>query len=144
MKNILVAIDFSAHAEKLIRHTEEIAAKFDSRVWIVHVAEPEPDFVGYEPGPQYMRDDTAEHLKEKHQLLRQMAAELQQKNIKAESLLIQGSTVDTILKETEKLGIDLIVIGANEHGFLHHLWFGDTTAEVIKNTSVPLLVVPLR
>lgn len=144
MKNILVPIDFTDNTKLLINKAVEIAEKFDSKIWIIHIAAPEPDFVGYGVGPQYIRHNRAEELKEEHVMVQKIADELKTKGLNAEALLIQGPTVDSILEEAKQLNIDLIVMGANEHGFLHQLWFGDTTADVFKNTKVPLLVVPLK
>jgi nucleotide-binding universal stress UspA family protein len=144
MKNILIPIDFTENSKILLDKASEIAKKFDSKVWIIHIAAPEPDFVGYGVGPEYIRNDRAEELKEEHRIVQKMANELKNQNINAEALLIQGPTVDSILEESQQLNIDLIVMGVNEHGFLHQLWFGDTAAGILKNTKIPLLVVPLK
>jgi len=69
MKNILVSIDFDEHTEQLINRTAELAGKYNSIVWILHVAAPDPDFVGLEVGPQYIRDHKAAELKKEHKLL---------------------------------------------------------------------------
>lgn len=144
MKNILVPVDFTENSKILLDKASEIAGKFDSKIWIIHIAAPEPDFVGYGVGPEYIRNDRAGELKEEHQMVQKMANELKTQNINAEALLIQGATVDSILEESKQLNIDLIVIGVNEHGFLHELWFGNTATGILKNTKVPLLVVPLK
>ncbi len=65
-KNILVAVDFNDAVGKILGYAEALALQFDSKVWVVHVADPDPDFVGYEPGPQYIRDFRAEELREEH------------------------------------------------------------------------------
>lgn len=40
MKNILLAIDFDDKTGKLFNMTLQIAEKFDSKVWIIHIAAP--------------------------------------------------------------------------------------------------------
>ena len=50
---LLVAVDLSESTEKVVKKAEEIASAISAKVWILHVAAPDPDFVGYEPGPQY-------------------------------------------------------------------------------------------
>ena len=73
MKNILVTIDLEDHAEQLIGHAAEWAKAFGAKVWLMHVAAPDPDFVGYEVGPQYIRDGRAEELREEHRMLQACA-----------------------------------------------------------------------
>ena len=46
-----------------------MAEKFGSKLWLVHIAAPDPDFVGYGTGPIYIRDSRAKELKEEHQQL---------------------------------------------------------------------------
>lgn len=69
IKNILVAIDFNETVGELLSYAEALAIKFDAKIWVLHVAAPNPDFVGYEPGPQYIRDFKADELREEHRSL---------------------------------------------------------------------------
>jgi nucleotide-binding universal stress UspA family protein len=142
MKNILVAIEFGEKASLLVQKTAELALKFSAKVWLIHIAAPEPDFVGYEVGPQYIRDSRAETLKEEHHLLIEYANTLKAMGLEAEGLLIQGATVDMIVEESEKLKADLVVIGHDEHSFLYDLFVGSTAAGVLKKSDVPLLIIP--
>jgi hypothetical protein len=55
-----------------------LAKAFQAEVCLIHVEEPEPDFVGYEPGPQYVRDTEAAnirlHGRELHEIRDRFAA----------------------------------------------------------------------
>ena len=44
MRNILVAVDFSPISEKLLDEVTAIARAQGGRLWLVHVAAPDPDF----------------------------------------------------------------------------------------------------
>ena len=142
MKNILVALEFDNKAEVLLEKARELADKFDAHVWIVHVAAPHPDFIGYEVGPQYIRNARAETLRDEHRTLQGFAQSLNDKGIKSTSLLIQGATVETIMEECEKLEADLLMIGFNAHSALYKMFIGGTTASVIENSTIPILIVP--
>src|ERR1035437_2735556 len=122
IKNILVAVDFGDDDQILLDYTLQMAQKFSAKVWIVHIAAPDPDFIGYEPGPQYIRDVRAEDLRTEHKTLKAYAENCRIAGVEAEGLLIQGPTVATILEETAKLHIDLFVVGTHKHGFLHRLF----------------------
>ena len=143
MKNILVSIDFDENTDQLINKATDLAGKYNSTVWILHVAAPDPDFVGLDVGPQYIRDHLAAELKKEHKLLFKYANKLKEKGIEATGLLIQGATIQTILDESKKLNIDLVIIGHHNHTFLYKTFFGNTSLDVIKKSNIPVLVVPL-
>jgi nucleotide-binding universal stress UspA family protein len=143
MENILVAIDFNGDNEKLVDKAAELAQSFKSKIWLVHVAAPEPDFIGYGPGPQTVRDDRAEDLREEHRNLQKMALRLRNIGIEADALLIQGFTVDSILEKCQQVKADLLVIGSHEHGAFYNLFSENTALELFKRNVIPLLVVPM-
>ena len=61
MKNILVTVNFEEkETNLLIAKAVELAEKFGSKIWLIHIAAPDPEFVGYEVGPQYIRDHRAD------------------------------------------------------------------------------------
>lgn len=143
MKNLLVTIGFEEKSILLLNKAIELAEKFHSKVWIVHVASPDPDFVGYEVGPQYIRDDRAEDLKKEHRMIAEYTGKLKEKGIEAEGLLIQGATEETILKESVHLNIDLLIIGHHKHGFLHRTFGYSPVSAIVEKSSVPVLLIPL-
>ncbi len=143
MKNILVAVDLEVSSQQLINTAAEQAEKSGAKVWVLHIADPEPDFVGNKAGPQYVRDYLVEEIKKEHKLIRQYADELTAKGIIADGLLIQGSTVKMILEEIEKLQIDLLIIGHHPHSYLFRLFLGDNHTALVNKSKVPVLVVPL-
>ncbi len=143
LKNILVAIDFTDTVGNLLTYAESLAEKYQAKVWLVHVAEPHPDFVGYEPGPQYIRDIKAEELKEEHRNLQSICDAFLSKNIESEALLIQGSTVQVIIEEVKKLQADLLIVGSHKHGFLYNLLAESVSLELLKKAEIPFLAIPI-
>ena len=144
LKNILVAVDFNDAVGEILGYAEGLAQKFGAKVWVVHVAEPEPDFVGYEPGPQYIRDMKAEEFSEEHRNLQSICDTFLGKEIEKEALLIQGSTVETVLEEAEKLKSDLLIVGTHKHSFLHNLLQESVSLELLKKSNIPLLAIPIE
>ncbi|MBI5917572.1 MAG: universal stress protein [Bacteroidetes bacterium] len=141
MKNILVAIDFLPISQRLVEHAANWAEKFGAKIWLVHVAAPDPEFVGYDVGPQYIRDSRADVLRQEHQDLQAYAKRLEDKGLNAEALLIQGPTVETLVKEAGKLHADLIVLGAEPHGKVFDALFGSIWADVVKKVKTPVMLI---
>ncbi len=144
MKNILVTIDINKSDHLLIDQAFQLAERFNSKIWLMHIAAPDPDFVGYEVGPQYIRDARATELREEHRLLQEYAAMLTKKGVDSEGLLVQGATIEMIIKESQQLNVDLIVTGHHEHGFLYNAFVGSVSSEIIKKSKIPVLIVPLE
>lgn len=144
IKNILVAIDFNETVGDLLSYAEGIAFKFQSKIWVVHVAAPNPDFVGYEAGPQYIRDFKAEELSEDHRALQKLCSTFVDESIECEALLIQGSTVETVIEEAKKLNSDLLIVGTHKHSFFHDLFSENVSLELLKKAEIPLLAIPLE
>jgi len=143
MKNILVTVEFEEKSNLLLEMATEMALKFNAKVWLVHVAAPEPDFIGYSTGPQYIRDTLAQDLREEHRMIQGFADNMKTKGIDAEGLLVQGATTDVIVEEANKLNVDLIIIGHHKHGFIYNLFMVSTDDSLIENSNIPVLTIPL-
>lgn len=139
----MVAVDFNDSIGEVLNYAGSIALKFEAKVWVVYVAAPEPDFVGYEPGPQYIRDIRAEELREEHRRLQQISDTFLDPSIETEALLIYGPTVESVIEEAEKLKSDLLIIGTHKHSFFYNLFNESVSIELLKNANIPLLAVPI-
>lgn len=141
-RNILALIDFSGTSSQVVTRAGDLALFYDAKCWLIHVATPDPEFVGYEVGPQYIRDSRAEVLREEHHKLQAFKAELLQKNIDCETLLVQGQTNATILHEIDKLRIDMVVLGSHGRTRLYDLLVGSVCEFMLRNCSVPMVIIP--
>jgi nucleotide-binding universal stress UspA family protein len=141
MNTILVAVDFSPVTRLLLQAAERVA-DVSTKVYLIHVAAPEPDFVGYTVGPQYIRDDRANELREEHRMLSSYKDELIQKGIDAEALLVGGPTVETLLGEVEKLKAELLIIGRKGHSKIFEVIIGSVCNDIMHKLTVPALVIP--
>ena len=143
MKNILVAMDFDKNEKSLIDKAFQLAKSFDSKIWLMHIAAPDPDYVGFEVGPQHVRDNRGEELRKERRKLQNYATKLKQEGVNAVGMLIQGATIEKILEESKKLNVDLIIAGHNKHGFFYNAFVGSVSSKIIKRSKIPVLLVPL-
>jgi nucleotide-binding universal stress UspA family protein len=141
-KNILALIDFSRTSGQVVTRAGDLALFYDAKCWLIHVATPDPEFVGYNVGPQYIRDHRAGVLRKEHQKLEAYKAELLQKNIDCEILLVQGQTNPTIMEEIDKLNIDMIVLGSHGRTRLYDLLVGSVCEYLLRYAPVPLVIIP--
>ena len=66
MKKILVPIDFSEVTSAQVKLASEQARMASGEIYLIHIETPEPDFMGYEPGPEVVRESVARHMKDNH------------------------------------------------------------------------------
>lgn len=139
----VVALDFSAVSGRQLEVVARVTRE-DHHIYLLHVAEPDPDFVGFDVGPDVVRDQMAEQFHREHEQIQAMARRLRDDGRDVTGLLVQGPTVNTILGQAEKLEADLIVVGSHGHGAVFDMLVGSISAEVIRRSKIPVLVVPSR
>jgi len=142
--NILVAVDLSEASTPVLQTARNYAVASQANVWLIHVAEPDPDFVGYQAGPPTVRQDVATQFRQAHKELQSRAEALRQVGLAVTPLLVQGPTAATLLKEAERIKADMIIVGSHGHGAVHHLLVGSVTEDILKQARCPLVVVPAR
>lgn len=142
--NVLAAVDFSPVTGRVLDTLKQMAAALSARIWLVHVAPPDPAFVGYEAGPKTVRGQVAEEHHARHRELQQLAERLRTQGIEATALLVQGATVESLIAEAGRLKADLIVLGSHGHGAVHDLLVGSVSEGVVRKSPVPVLLVPAR
>ena len=147
---ILVVVDLSKSTEKIVKKVEEIAKALSAKVWLLHVAEPEPGFVGLDVDPQVglnadqqsVRDALAKGFHGEHFQIQKIADQLRKAGLDTTALLVQGEAVEVILKEASKLDVDMIVVGSHGQGAMYQLLVGSVSEGVIHGSECPILVVP--
>lgn len=141
--SLLVAVDFSSVSDDQLEIVGRLASPH-REIYLLHVAEPDPTFVGMEAGPEEVRHQVAVEFKREHDQLHALADRLREQGHEATALLVQGPTIQTILEQAEKLEAEVIVVGSHGRGKLFDLVVGSVSAGVIRKSTVPVLVVPTR
>ena len=144
MRNILVAIDDCQNttiASPLMVRVIELANAFSSKVRILHVV-PQSQQPPFNIDKKTLRHEVAHELHDEHEFLQQLAKCLRNRNIDATSLLVKGATIKTILHESDRLGVDLIVLGHHKHNKLYSALINGTEEGVLRKCPYPIMFVP--
>lgn len=139
---LLVAVDLSDSSAAVIAAAAALAARTGAEQTLLHVAEPEPEFVGHDIDPPVMRDGVAARFHEEHRQLQALAQGLRERGHACTAILVQGATVETILREADKVAADLIVLGSHGKGVMKRLVLGSVSDGVLRQARVPVVVVP--
>jgi len=142
-KEILVPTDFSEHSERALQQAIELAKSFGSKIHLVHVDTHDADQM-----PMFFLDDEKLAEVKKHmsdhndqQMNDKIEKYIKGANIKYEAHFSKGSPYDEILKLSEKLKVDLIVISSKGKNALEGFFFGSTTEKVVRKAKCSVFVV---
>lgn len=145
MKNILVAIDdceVTTIASPIMERTLELAYAFSSKVWILHIV-PHPGQPIFSVDSKLLRGEVAAEFRHEHEYMHQLAQCLRDRDIDATALLVEGPIIRTILKESDRLDIDLIVLGCHRHGLLYGALIEATEEGLLSKCTRPIMFVPI-
>ena len=139
---LLVAVDLSESTQTIVEKVEEINKEYPAKVWILHNAEPEPDFVEFKVDPLAARETLAKKFHNEHRQIQEIANRLRKAGLDATALLVRGATVETILKEASDLDVDMIVVGTHGRGAMYQLLVGSVSEGILPKSRYPVLVIP--
>jgi nucleotide-binding universal stress UspA family protein len=139
IRNVLVAIDFSAPSLEAIEAALPLIKHFGADLNLVHVFEPDHPASSMVAIPLVVPElEVGEGVRRQ---LRDVAANysvpLRRENIHA----IKGRPFEEICRLAQKIDIDLIVIATRGNTGLKHLVLGSTGERVVRYSPCPVLVV---
>jgi len=143
MKKILVPTDFSPNANRAIDYAVQIAKLNQATIYIIHALDHlfpvnEGNLLSKEDYNRKITEDAFTSL----EILRQSIEDTEQVLVNVQ--LYNGSVTDTIVVAAEEHHADLVIMGTLGITGLKDRIFGSQTAAVIRNTTVPVLAIPLE
>lgn len=142
MQTILVPIDFSDFNKIVINKAIEHAKLVDGKIYLIHVATLDLGVIVSETGFTYLPELEQTALNEEAEQLKMLKNSVEEKGVSCETIIRQGIPADVIVQEAKELSADLIVIGSLGHNTLYNMFIGSVASDVIKYSSIPLLVIP--
>ena len=139
IRNVLVAIDFSAPSLKAIEIALPLVKHFGADLHLVHVFEPDYPASSMVAIPLVVSElEVGEGVRRQlRDLAKDYSVPLRRENIRA----IKGRPFEEICRLAQEIDIDLIVIATRGNTGLKHLLLGSTAERVIRYSPCPVLVV---
>lgn len=140
-KTILFATDFSENSDYAFEYAYSFADKFGARLVLVHVVSEPLSFNGF-----YVPHISFEKLEEE---LREGAEKMMGRFCQAhlmgfenyESHILRGLPFDQIIKKSEEVDADMIILGTHGRTGLDHVIFGSTAEKVVRKSPIPVLTI---
>src|SRR4029078_7933118 len=142
--HLLVAVDPSEATERVLAAAAQVAHFTAAHAYLVHVVPDGLAFTGYEAGPESVRQSVASELREEHRTLQTYSQALRERGLNVTALLVQGYTVDMLLREADGLDATLMVCGSHGRGAMYDLLIGSVSEQLIRRSTRPGLAVPAR
>ena len=143
-QKILVPLDGSKRAEKILPHVADLAKKYQARVLLLTVNEYRAAFSIEGSFAEFNSEDFEAQMTETKVYLEKLAADLFKKKIACEVHVKSGTAVDAIISTAEKEKADLIAMTSHGRGGLARVFYGSVAAAVLNRVDRPLLIVRSR
>jgi nucleotide-binding universal stress UspA family protein len=147
-KNILVCLDGSEIAEKILPVVKEQALAMGSKVTLLHVVNLPGNVTLGVPGFPSVPLHTAsmpEHLKKDfdsaEQYLKNTEKQLVTQGIQANSQTLIGLPGPSIISYAAENAIDMIALVTHGHGGLRNVLLGSVAEHIIKESGLPIILV---
>ena len=138
---ILVPLDGSKRAEKILRHVEHLAHCFSAKVILLQVVKP-PNNISYEETAiQLFRQDIKQLTKQAESYLSALKGEFREKGIRAKTCVVNGPVVKEIIDCAEREDADLIAMTSHGRTGLARAFYGSVAAGVLHLIDRPLLII---
>lgn len=141
---ILVPLDGSERAEKILTHVEKLAQLLDAEVIFLQVLECPLVISGIVAAPydeEQCRKKCQQWKEETVSYLAGLQAEFREKGIAARTCLGDGPIVEAILDTAECEGADLIALASHGRTGLSRVLYGSVAAGVLHGADRPLLLI---
>ena len=151
---LMVCVDFSTSTQTIVEYVQTLASQLSASVCVLHVTDSQDEVLGYGGvfgeypiyiDPKELRQEIAIRFRHEHQKVQEISHHFQKNGLSCLGLLINGaSVVSTILKEAEKQNADMIIVGSEHKGLLMQFIEGSTSKSLINQSSIPVLVIPVK
>ncbi len=139
-QNILVPIDFSEDSYYALEHGIEIAEKFGSRLYILHVNHDESLLFHYLSEEEFeeIRKKAYNEAKKQLEMLKERFPKLSK--VQHSYSVRRGIPYVEIIEEIESKPIDLVIIGSHGRTGAKKFFFGGTAEKVARRAKTNILI----
>ncbi|SMO39923.1 universal stress protein [Fodinibius sediminis] len=141
LKTILFPTDFTEDAAQAYTYALKVAARTGATLHLLHVIEEPFDFAT-------RVEETVEALVEqaegRFETLVSDARADEEIDIQIETHIARGEPYGVINQKAEEVRADLLIMGTKGESSLKRILYGDVTSDVILDTQVPVMTVPVN
>ena len=142
MKNILVPTDFSEQAENALKVAAQLAQKFDSEIFLLHMLELPLQLIDPVQGTQNQNlPEAIFFMKLAHQRFKNLMQKPYLKGIKVYETVEFHRAFDGIMEIGREKNCELIVMGSHGASGFQEMFIGSNTEKVVRHSEIPVLII---
>jgi nucleotide-binding universal stress UspA family protein len=141
LERIMLATAFDAVSEAALHYSLDIARRYSSKVYLLHVVGAEP-FQFLAPDARQRALEDAWRTAQRHMTDLLIAGHLE--GVDHQVLVEQGDVWDVISHKIDQLSINLLVIGTHARGRFGKLFLGSVAETLFRQATCPVLLVGPR
>jgi Universal stress protein UspA and related nucleotide-binding proteins len=143
IKKVLIAIDYDKTAEVVAEAGYKMAKAMNAEITLLHVIYEQPNYYVGSPAVYEYRIQFVENFKLSLQkFLNETKKHLGDESIS--TVIKEGQIAQTILETANEIGADAIVLGTHSRNWFENIIVGNDAKAVLKRTTVPLFIVPIK
>lgn len=141
MKRILVTLDFKGKDYKALEVAKDLGRAFDAEIILLNVDPIEVDKQVIAREPLMMqRAKAIQDIIEQN--VQEVEGKLGTDIYNFRHVLKSGNPHEQILKVAKDEDVDMIIMGSNKHSGAYRFLIGSVADQVVKNTDIPVLLIP--
>ena len=129
-------------ASPIVEKTIELASNCSSKVEIIHIAPPRRQSP-YNVDSKIFHEEVTTEIRRKNDYLQRLSKCMQDKGIDATAQIAHGPIISTILQESERLAVDLVILGRHKRGPLYRALMDNTEKGLLAKISCSIMFVPV-
>ena len=142
IKTILVPLDGSKRAEKILPHVKALAQQFGAKLVLVQVIEPVAAVVSpYETLPHYTAEYVDRLIDGAKVYLTGIREVLHTEGIEAISYVENGPIIFSLMQLAMRENVDLIALASHGRTGMAGVFYGSIAAGLLQRVDRPLLVI---
>ena len=136
MKNLLVPVGSKENALNTLKYAIQFAREFDARIYLIHVFSSPKISGAFINVDNIIERDSKQVLKDHLDKVDPMGVQIITSTLKGHS---ESDTLKQLIKLLE---IDMIIASTKNDGADESVFIGKTTGNLIKDSEVPVLIIP--
>ncbi len=135
MKNILVPIGSNDNAAGNLQYAIDLAYHWDAYVYVFSAFRELSKVGGLAKVNAIIKEDCENRLQE-------VLEKVDKKGVTVIDHPVKGSVLETVVRFNKHVPIDLMVLSPKSNSIREEVYLGQTTGTLVKNTNIPVLIVP--
>lgn len=135
MKNILVPVGSSENSASNLQYAIDLAKEISASVYVVSVFQELSKVGGLSKVNTILKEDSENRLEE-------VLAMVDKRGVSVVAHPIKGEVLEGINRINKQIPIDLMVLPPRSNSIKEEVYLGKTSGKLVKQTNIPILVVP--